>query len=379
MAEEPRDPVEESADPGVDLYDVATWEERTSFDGLAVGVYKLLVSGTRLIVVLTALLILVGIGALGVLADPRLRILTALSVLPALALAGYIWYSDVAESEPLSTLVATFLLGVLMANFAAVINGLMQPLFGTLGAIGLVLFFYLIVGPIEETVKLLAVRFHAYRTGTFDSVLDGAVYGAVAGLGFAAIENGIYIARQVDGESGETAEMLAELAAVAPMASIAPLAPMEVTTQVGLDLLGLGGGIAVVRALAGPGHVIYSAFAGYYLGLAKFNPEHRGPIVVKGLLIATLIHGTYNSFVGIGTALIGLALGISGLVPYVIFVILFDGLFGYLLYRKIKRYRDAYHAAHDEEEVVSEGLVVGRSREREPKDRRRDRERERQN
>jgi RsiW-degrading membrane proteinase PrsW (M82 family) len=361
MAEEPRDPVEQAADPELDLYDISTWEERTSFDGLAVGVYGLLIAGTRFLVLATAFLILLGIGALGAIADPQLRILTVLSALPALALAGYIWYSDVAESEPLSTLVATFLLGVLMANFAAVVNGVMQPLFGTLGGVGIVLFFYLIVGPVEETVKLLAVRFHAFRTSTFDSVLDGAVYGAVAGLGFATIENAIYIARQVEGESAQLIEVVVGLGTVTSLASITPVGPIATTAQFGLDLLGMGEGITVIRALAGPGHVIYSAFAGYYLGLAKFNPGHRGPIVVKGLLIATLIHATYNSFVGIGTGLIGLVLGMSGLVPYLIFVLLFDGFFGYLLYRKIRRYRDAFHAARNQDEVVDDGLVVGRS------------------
>lgn len=362
MADEPQDPVKDAADPELDLYDISTWEERTSFDGLAVGVYSLMITATRLIVLLTAFGILLALGALSVLADPQLRVLTVLSVLPALALAGYIYYSDITEDEPLSTLVATFLLGVLMANFAAVVNGVMQPLFGTLGAVGIILFFYLIVGPVEETVKLLAVRFHAYRNATFDSVLDGAVYGAVAGLGFATVENAIYIMRQVEGSSGQVVEAAVGIATVAPLAAIHPVATMEVTAQVGIDLLGLGDGITVVRALAGPGHVIYSAFAGYYLGLAKFNPENRGPIVVKGLLIAALIHGTYNSFAGLGTGLIGLALGIDGLLPYVIFVVLFDGFFGYLLYRKIKRYRDAYRAAHSEDEVVDDGMVVGRSR-----------------
>jgi TRAP-type mannitol/chloroaromatic compound transport system permease large subunit len=48
MSEEPRDPVEEAADPEQDLYDISTWEERTSFDGLAVGVYNLM-GGTRFV------------------------------------------------------------------------------------------------------------------------------------------------------------------------------------------------------------------------------------------------------------------------------------------------------------------------------------------
>lgn len=43
----------------------------------------------------------------------------------------------------------------------------------------------------EESVRLLAVRLYAYNDARFAAVIDGAVCGAIAGLGFATIENGI--------------------------------------------------------------------------------------------------------------------------------------------------------------------------------------------
>jgi RsiW-degrading membrane proteinase PrsW (M82 family) len=315
-----RDPVEERADSSLDLYDVATWERRGPIDGVASGIYRLLVASARLFIVLIALLILVGIGGLSAVTDPQIGALTALSALPALALALYVRRTDVTSSEPLSLLVATFLLGVLTANFAAVLNSVTQGLFSGLGFLGNALFFFIIVGPVEETVKLLAVRLYAYGTDSFEAVVDGAVYGAVAGLGFATIENAIYITQGLD-------------------------AP----TATGLGLIGAGGGITAVRALAGPGHVIYSAFAGYYLGLAKFNPQNRGPIVIKGLLIAALIHATYNTTVGIGSALIGFATGLPQLPSFLVYVLVFDGVFGLLLFRKIRRYSRTYREVHDDE------------------------------
>ena len=364
MSDEGRDPVAAAAGEGADLYDVAYWEERTSFDGLAVGVYKLMVALTRVVVLLTALAILVAIGAVGWISEPRIQILTVLSVLPALALAGYIWYSDVTENEPLSTLVATFLLGVLMANFAAVVNSVLNPLFQMLPVVGSVLFFFIVVGPVEEAVKLLAVRFHAYRTASFDAVIDGAVYGAMAGLGFATIENVLYIARQIreseggGSASGQVADLLLHMPAADAAGVTATALPAGAgANQLGLGIIGLGGGITIVRALAGPGHVIYSAFAGYYLGLAKFNPENRGPIVVKGLLIATFIHATYNSIVPFGSGILGLLPVVGGLSAYFLFVLIYDGFFGYLLYRKIKRYRNAYWAAHDDDDVADEEIL----------------------
>jgi RsiW-degrading membrane proteinase PrsW (M82 family) len=313
------DPVKSASDDGVDLYDVSTWEERTSLDGLAVAIYRLIVGTARIGVVVLAFLILLAIGGLAALTDLQVGALTLLSAVPALGLAAYVWYSDVTTSEPLSLLVATFLLGVLTASFAAILNSIAQPAFQAFQFVGSVAFFFLVVGPVEETVKLLAVRLHAYRQDEFDAVVDGAVYGAMAGLGFATIENSLYITRNL----GTGTEM-----------------------DLGLGLIGMGGGITAVRALAGPGHVIYSAIAGYYLGLAKFNRENAGPIVIKGLLLAAVIHATYNSTVGIGSGLIIAVTGLPPLVAFFAYVLLFDGVFGLFLIGKIKRYRDAYRSAH---------------------------------
>jgi RsiW-degrading membrane proteinase PrsW (M82 family) len=315
------DPVERAADDSVDLYDIATWEERTSVDGLAVALYRLLVGSARAVVILTAMVLLLAVGGFSAVTDPQVGLLTLLSAIPALGLAGYVWYSDATTSEPLSTLFATFLLGVLTANFAAVTNSLMQPVFEPLAFAGQVLFFFLVVGPVEETVKLLAVRLHAYRKPEFNAVIDGAVYGAMAGLGFAFIENGLYIAQQTN--------------------SIDP----------GASVIGMGAGITTIRALAGPGHVIYSAFAGYYLGLAKFNQENAGPIIIKGLVIAAFIHALYNSTVGIGSGLLAATTGLPDIGAFFGYVLLFDGVFGLLLIRKIRRYSHAYDTLRQKDAV----------------------------
>jgi RsiW-degrading membrane proteinase PrsW (M82 family) len=316
------DPVERAADDGHDLYDVATWEQRTRLDGVAVALHWILTRSVKAIVVLLAAAILLGILAsvgVGLLFDPAVAALVSLSAIPAFGLAAYVYVSDVTDGEPLSLLVVTFLLSVLTATFAAVFNSVTRPFFAPLGFVGPVLFFFLVVGPVEESVKLLAVRLYAYVDDRFDAVIDGAVYGAIAGLGFAVIENLLYIAQTVE---------LAEL-------------------SFGLAALGAGDGITALRALAGPGHVVYSAFAGYYLGLAKFNPGQRGPIVIKGVVIAAAIHGLYNTLVGPATAVLGAALGLARLPALFVFVVAFQGAFGLLLVRKLRRYRDAYRTTRE--------------------------------
>jgi RsiW-degrading membrane proteinase PrsW (M82 family) len=332
-----RDPVEARDDGSLDLYDISTWDVRTRLDRLSLRIYNGLIAGGRALLLVAAVLILVtqfALGGLGTVTDPVIGAFVLLSVVPAALLAAYVWYADITTQEPLELIVATFVLGILFAGFAGLLNPLLGGVVATVGSgfgafpsLGLVLLFYLVVGPVEETVKLLAVRLYSYRDERFDAVIDGAVYGAVAGLGFATIENAIYITGTIE-QAGAA------------------------------DVVGTGSAIATVRALAGPGHVIYSAFAGYYLGLAKFNRDNAGPIVVKGLLIAAVIHATYNTAVSFVPEIVADAVGISPILAFFAFVVVYDSLFGYVLYRKLQRYRTAYlsvqSAAERDEGIPSE-------------------------
>jgi RsiW-degrading membrane proteinase PrsW (M82 family) len=309
----PRDPIERAVVGQVDLYEVTEWEQRSGLDRFAMRTHWVIARSVRLIVTLAAVFVLVGIGGVAVLTDPQTSMLTVLSGVPAVAIAWYVYRSDVTTAEPLSLLVATVLLGMVTASFAAVINTAVRPSFSLLGPLGVAAFFIIVVGPVEEAVKLLAVRLYAYSDVRFDAVIDGAVYGAMAGLGFAIVENAFYITNSL------------------PMTDI----------PVGAGLIGAGGGITAVRALAGPGHVIYSAIAGYYLGLAKFNPGMRGPIIIKGLLIAAGVHALYNLTVGPATLALGAVVGgrTTGLIAY---VVVFDGALAMVLLGKLRRYEAVY-------------------------------------
>jgi RsiW-degrading membrane proteinase PrsW (M82 family) len=314
-ATEPQD--DSQTDPSADTHGVTTWEPRSSIDRLSVTLYDTLAARWRLLIVALAALVLFGqfFVAFGLFTtDPFLAVLSVISVIPALILVWYIRRQDV-DPEPVGTLAITFVLGSLLASFAALINTAVGTVFRTIPLVGSILLFFLIVGPGEELVKWLAVRLYAYERSEFDAVIDGAMYGAAAGLGFASIENVIYI--------GQNALMAIE--------NGGPLLAATIPTT-------------VARSLAGPGHVLYSAFAGYYLGLAKFNPDHYGPLVVKGLLIAALLHATYNSL----TTLLPQLLPLSGLAVFG-FIILWDGLLLYALLRKLRRYREtvAESSEHD--------------------------------
>ena len=301
-----------SDEPSVDTHGVTTWEPRTLGDRLSVAVHETLAANWRVLVVALAALVLLGqfFVAFGLFAtDPFLAVFSAVSVVPALLLVWYIRRQDV-DPEPVGTLAVTFVLGGLLASFAALVNTAAGTVFRQIPAVGSILLFFLVVGPGEELVKWLAVRLYAYDRSEFDAVIDGAMYGAAAGLGFASIENVIYIAQN----------------ALTALESGGPILAATIPTT-------------VARSLAGPGHVLYSAFAGYYLGLAKFNDDHYGPLVVKGLLVAALLHGTYNSL----TTLLPQVLPMSGLTTFA-FILLWDGALLLLLVRKLRQYREVVAA-----------------------------------
>lgn len=306
------------------------WEPTSVLDRLAVGAYDSLVAYLRVLLVATALSMLLGLAVvtgLGAVTDPTVLALILLSAAPALGLALFIWMADVGVEEPVSVLTATFLLGLLFAVFAGVLNGIGLLALASVPVFSAFLFQYLVVGPVEEGVKLLAVRIYAFRHHRFDAVIDGAIYGAAAGLGFATIENALYItdALAVLGSPGTVVDAL--------------------------------GATAAVRALVGPGHVIYTAIAGFYLGLAKFNPTFAGPLVIKGLTIAAVIHATYNVLVQSVPDLIASAFGMSLFGGLVAFIVVYDGLAAYYLYRLLSGYRRAYRSTRNRPVVGSPELV----------------------
>lgn len=100
------------------------------------------------------------------------------------------WYADYKEREPLRVLVTLFLWGMLAALMAIGINSIMGLVFGL---VGLGFFTSFIVAPLaEEFFKgsglLMLANHHE-----FGSIEDGIVFGFTIGMGFAFIENWMYL------------------------------------------------------------------------------------------------------------------------------------------------------------------------------------------
>lgn len=202
---------------------------------------------------------------------------------PMFLFAAFINWLDRYEKEPKLLLGAAFVWGVVIAGGGAYI---LNTVFGIgiyalTGSEGAAEFGTTsIVAPIiEEGLKGLAVLvvFLMFRK-EFDSVLDGIVYGAVTAMGFAAIENVLYIYRNGYLESGWEGFWV----------------------------------LVFIRVfLVGMMHPFFTAFTGIGLAIARMTRNVLIKIIAvpTGYAIAVTTHAFHNTFGGLIGGLEGLAAG----------------------------------------------------------------------
>jgi RsiW-degrading membrane proteinase PrsW (M82 family) len=182
-------------------------------------------------------------------------VLFTLAFGPGIFWVWYFYHRDRYEPEPASLIIRMFLLGVAVTFPVSFIEGLVAVLIAS------PFFLAVIVAPVvEEYGKYFVVKRFVYRDREFDEPMDGIVYATATALGFASLENVIYIFSAY---------------ALSPAAAL---------------------GTVVIRALVSvPAHALFSSIWGYALGRAKFSPpEQRQGIIVRGLVFAMVLHGTFN-------------------------------------------------------------------------------------
>ncbi len=118
------------------------------------------------------------------------------SVAPALLYSLLIWWLDRYEKEPWGLLAATFIWGAVPAIVLSLVAELILgiPVHALFGEAAAQLISGSLIAPVvEELAKGMAILlvFLLFRH-EFDGILDGIVYGALVGFGFAMTENGLY-------------------------------------------------------------------------------------------------------------------------------------------------------------------------------------------
>ena len=208
-----------------------------------------------------------------------LILLTAL--LPIAILVYHIYRKDKKSPEPTGQLVKAFLFGILSVPVSFCISiplGIigLYPVEATsiLGSISTAFFGAAIP---EESAKYFMLLLLLRKNRYFDEKMDGIVYAVCVSLGFAALENIMYLFSNAE------------------------------------SYLSVG----IVRAIfAIPGHFCFGILMGYYYSLAKFYPKTPKKNKVLILVAPILVHGVYDSILFI----INVTPAISGILMIVFLV-----------------------------------------------------------
>ena len=187
-------------------------------------------------------------------------LLTAL--LPIVILVYYISYKDKRSPEPTGQLVKAFLFGVLSAPLSFCVS---VPLgvFGVypveaIDILGSVSTAFFGAAVSEEIAKFVMLWLLLRKNPYFDEKMDGIVYAVCVSLGFAALENVLYLFSNVE------------------------------------DFLSVGISRAIFAVL---GHFCFGILMGYYYSLAKFYSKASMRNKALILIAPIIVHVLYDSII----------------------------------------------------------------------------------
>lgn len=209
-------------------------------------------------------------------------IILGLAILPVIALMIYIYKSDKYEKEPIGMLMKAFVLGIISIPIALFFDGFFAA---TLPGVTVFFQAFFQAGIPEELAKWILFMLFIWRNKNFDEFFDGIVYACFIGLGFACVENIMYV---FDNETFISA----------------------VHT-------------GVMRALLSvPGHFLFAVIMGYYLGLAKFKKEGKTKFLILSILFPILAHGLFDYMLMLSSAFAEQNIEWLGLLLYILFIYL---------------------------------------------------------
>ena len=175
------------------------------------------------------------------------------SLAPVFIILFYVYFRDKYEKEPLGLLIKALLLGIVIVIPVIFVERLLMNLMPSAGKVAEAAYHaFVVAGFTEELFKFLALYMLVWKSPSFNEKFDGIVYAVFVSLGFAGVENVMYV---MDG----------------------------------------GMQTALTRAItAVPAHAIFGVTMGYYLGIAHMYKELKGKYLVRALLVPILLHGIYD-------------------------------------------------------------------------------------
>ena len=195
--------------------------------------------------------------------------------LPSIIWLSYYLRKD-KHPEPNKMVLLVFFLGM-AAALVAVFAQLLFKEIVVLANPSLMVFWALNIfigaGIIEETAKFFAVKFAVLKNKALDEPADLLIYMIIAALGFAALENILYLQGQILNKEN-----------LAILSNYHTLLPAKKTVEF----------IALRFISATFLHALCSGFIGYFLALSFYHSKNKRAYLFSGIIAASALHGLYN-------------------------------------------------------------------------------------
>lgn len=192
--------------------------------------------------------------------------LFGIAILPGIVLMIYIYIKDRHEKEPISLLIGCFVLGIISVIPAAIIEEIVIGDNEPYDLMELLLQCVLVIGVAEELSKFVFMFVISWWNKNYNFTFDGIVYSVFVSLGFATIENILYV-------------------------------------------LNYGFGTGILRALTSvPGHMCFAVIMGYFYSKMRLALKYKntGKFIsnlLLAIIIPVIVHGLYDTIAMSGTLL----------------------------------------------------------------------------
>lgn len=181
-----------------------------------------------------------------------------LAIAPTIAYIFWIYLKDKYDKEPINRLVKFFLLGVFMGVIALIIEFILLKLDILTGYTSIIYISFIVAGMTEEGLKAFILIPNLLKERYFNEELDGIIYSVFLSLGFATLENLLYILKE------------------------------DKSTMIEVGL---------IRAIISvPAHMLFAITMGYYISKYKFSTDKfkKREYLILSVLIPILIHGVFD-------------------------------------------------------------------------------------
>jgi len=204
----------------------------------------------------------------------HLTIYILFGILPSLVWLSYYLRKDL-HPEPKRTILKLFIYGALLTIPVFIVQVGLSELLNQVKMSGIldgwpiiadILKWFVVIAFTEEFLKYFVVRQVIIKESTLDEPLDIMLYMVVVALGFAAVENMLYLFSPIDHNYLNVNKLL--------------------ETTIAISFIRFIGATFL--------HTLCSALIGYFLAIASLRDRKRKLLVGSGILLASLLHGLYD-------------------------------------------------------------------------------------